>query len=315
MKIAFLLYPTARVKVDEDSSFWIMLELQRRGHSVSYFESADLSSQNGRISARLTPACLDPQKGYLPSPKSSKNTDLETLDCLFIRKEPPFGTEYLYSLQALETLKSKVFVLNDPAGIALCNEKSFVLRFPGFAPDSLVTNNPGDALRFFNVLRSDMVVKPLDNKGGAGIIEISKQNPRAGKLLERATLSGKKSVILQRFVSAAIHGDKRILILNGKILGAFLRKPAKGEFRANLSLGGSMHPADVTPREKQLVKAITPELQKNGLWFTGIDVIGGYLTEINVTSPAGIPEIHHFNHTKPELQVADFIERKVRGRG
>ena len=311
MKIAFLLYPTVKVKIDEDSSFWIMKELQGRGNKVFYFESKDLFWVDGQPYAFLTKAKLHNSRGYLPSLPSKKPSPLMSLDCIFIRKEPPFDISYLYALQILNEIKRKVFILNDPQGIALSNEKLFSTVFKKFAPESLVTENTVLAGRFIKDLRGQAVIKPLDEKGGVGIFLTHAKHKDLSSLLNLSTHSGKQKIIIQRFVPENKYGDKRILILNGKILGAFLRKPPSWDFRANLSVGGSMHKASVTVSDRKIVNAISPELSARGLYFVGIDVIGKFLTEINVTSPAGIPEINAFNGTKLEKEVADFIEKRA----
>ncbi len=311
MKIAFLLYPPSKVKADEDSSFWIMHELQRRGHNVYHFESRHLLWCKNAPHAFLTPAKLDARKGYLPSPLSSTARDLSSIDCVFIRKEPPFNNEYLYALQLLEMVKEKVFVLNDPAGIALANEKTFSLLFKGLAPETVVTENIAAAKNFLRHLRARAVIKPLNQKGGYGIFSTSGRDKNLPSLLETATCSGTRKILVQRFIPTGASGDKRILILNGKALGAFTRRPPPADFRANLSTGGSMHRARLTRQDERLVEAIAPKLLSYGLWFVGIDVIGNYLTEVNVTSPAGIPEINFFNKTRLEKEVADFIEARL----
>ncbi len=312
MKIAFLLYPTTSVKIQEDSSFWIMHELKRRGHEVFYFESHDLEWSKRAPRARLTPAKLDVRKGYLPSVKREGLTSLTGLDCIFIRKEPPFDTQYLYALQLLETIKHKVFVLNDPAGIAMANEKLFALLFTKYAPETLVTENIASARSFIKSLRKKVVVKPLHQKGGLGIFATSFNDENLPSLLETVTEHEKRRIMIQRFVPARIYGDKRIVILNGDILGAFIRKPPRGDFRANLSVGGTMRKASVNSWDKKLVEEMAPPLLSHGLFFVGIDVIGRYLTEVNVTSPAGIPELNHLNKTHLEQSVADFIEERCR---
>ncbi len=308
MKIAFLLYPTAQVKNNEDSSFWIIHELLRRGHKVFTFESRHLLDGNRGPSAFLSPAKTDLKKGYLPAPSGSAATPLMDLDCIFIRKEPPFEAQYLYALQALNRIKKHVFILNDPAGIALSNEKSFVLDFPDWAPDSVVTENFNVARKFMEGLHSKAVIKPLHQKGGVGIFMANAKDGDLPSLFEMATHGGKQKVMVQRYVQATPYEDKRILILNGHALGAFTRRPSKKDFRANLSVGGTMHRSQITRHEEALVEVMAPVLRERGLYFVGIDMIGRFLTEINVTSPAGIPEINGFDGKKLEKEVADFIE-------
>jgi len=311
MKIAFLLYPTHSVKVDEDSSFWIIHELLGRGHKVSLFESADMVWEAGKVRARLRTAKTHPEKGFLPSPRQKGLTPLDALDALFIRKEPPFNEEYLHALQLLLSLRDKVFILNDPAAIALTNEKLSVLDLPGFAPESFVTSDQAAAVSYIKRRGGKFVVKPLNNKAGYGIFLTDKSDKRLGPILDQVSLSGKRQMMVQRYIPHQKTGDKRILLLDGKFLGCFTRVPSPNDFRANLSLGGSMQRAVMTARDKTIVRALGPRLRKLGLYFVGLDVIGGYLSEINVTSPSGIPEIRALEGKRLEKPIADFIERSL----
>ena len=309
MRILFLLYPTSRVKVDEDSSFWIMNELVHRGHEVHYFESKDLVWKDGVLRARWRKALLHKRKGFLPSPLSAEAMDLNRADILFIRKEPPFDREYLYALQLLSPLKENVFILNDPDGIARCNEKLFILEFQPYIAETLVTCQVAEALRFAESLGKEVVVKPLDQKAGTGIFKTSAKAPDVRARLYAAMEGGSRTLMVQRYLPQNAFGDKRILVLNGEVIGAFLRRPSGKDFRANLSLGGTMHRASVTTGEKKMVEALSPKLLRHGLYFVGLDVIGGYLSEINVTSPSGIPEIKQLNDKHLEKKVVDFMER------
>ncbi|HTL70533.1 MAG TPA: glutathione synthase [Candidatus Eisenbacteria bacterium] len=310
MKIAFLLYPVSKVKVDEDTSFWIMHELSRRGHQVFHFESRDLFWRDGSVWARVTRSRTDVRKGFLGAERRVEPVDLGSLDCVFIRKEPPFDAEYLYALQLLETIKSRTFVLNDPAGIAMSNEKLFILDFPRHIPETLVTGDPAEAARFARSL-GRAVIKRLDEKGGLGIFSTSSRDRNLPSLLEQATRFGREKVMVQRFVSADRHGDKRILLLNGEILGAFLRRPSALDFRANLGVGGTLHRAAVTASDRKVVRDLSPVLEERGLHFVGIDLIGRFLTEINVTSPAGIADLITLYQRHAETKVADFIEARA----
>lgn len=311
MKIAFLLYPTINIKITEDASFWIMLELSRRGHEVFYFESKDLFSKGSSPAAYLRKANLNLKKGYLPSPLANKATPLDTLDCIFIRKEPPFDNSYLHSLQLLTLVKDRVFVLNDPDGIAMANEKLYILSFPQFIPETLVTSSVTEASSFMKRLGVRAIVKPLDDKGGAGIFALAPGDPNLPSLLEMATVKGARSVMIQRYAPVEKHGDKRILILDGEILGVFTRRPSKKDVRANLSVGGTLHKASLSAWDKRLVSAMAQDLRRRGLYFVGLDVIGENLTEINVTSPAGIADLIFLERKHTEGRVADFIESKI----
>ena len=311
MKIAFLLYPTAKIKINEDTSFWLMYELQKRGHKLFHFESRHLLWRRNAPHAHLAASKLHPQKGFFHSPFDAEATDLTGLDCIFIRKEPPFDNEYLYALQILEMLRGKVFMVNDPSGIALCNEKLFTLSFPKLIPETLVTSEPVSARKFIETLQGKAVIKPLNDKGGSGIFLTHFGHKNLPSLLDVSTEFGKRKILVQRYVDSARFGDKRILVLDGKILGVFLRKAPHGDFRANLGLGGTMHKILPSLSDERLVKEMAPVLLRHGLFFAGLDVIGKYLLEANVTSPSGIPELNFLNKTHLEKNVADFIEKRL----
>ncbi len=312
MKIAFLLYPTAKVKPSEDTSFWIAHELIARGHTVCHFESRDLFWSEGAPRAFVRPSRTHVRRGFLLSALSPRPADLSAFDAVIIRKEPPFDTAYLYALQLLATLKGRVFVSNDPEGIALCNEKLFILGFPRHIPDTLVTEDPLQARRFVKALGTRAVLKRLDDKGGSGIVATSPADRNLPSLLEIATASGSRRVMVQRFVDADRYGDKRILLLEGEPIGCFVRRPPRHDFRANIGVGGSFHRAVLTASDRRLVADLEPALALKGLHLAGIDVIGRYLTEVNVTSPSGIADVIVLYREHPEKRVADFIERRAR---
>ncbi len=291
-----------------------MHELSRRGHRVFHFESKDLFAAGGLPRAFLTASRLDPRRGFLPSRPLRAATELSAMDCLFIRKEPPFNNEYLYALQLLDLVRDRVFILNDPRGIACCNEKIFGMNLKKFLPESIITQNPDLVKTFIKALGKKVDVKPLNNKAGTGIFFTSREDKNLPSLLEIATRGGSKKVLAQRFVSSSGGGDKRVLILDGRPIGAFLRKPPRSDFRANLSVGGSMHRTRLSRLDRRLVEELAPLLLANGLYFVGIDVIGDYLSEINVTSPSGIPEINALDRVHLERLVADFIESRSRRR-
>ncbi len=298
------------MKVDEDSSFWMMYELSRRGHQICHFESKDLFWDSGKTLARVSTSRFDPVHGFVKTSARSEPVELEKMDVIFIRKEPPFENEYLYTLQLLALLKDKVFILNDPMGIAACNEKLFILEFDKWIPESFVSGKPKDIQKFIVSQKTNVVLKPLNNKGGAGIVVTHGKDRNLPSLLDLMTGGGLYKVMAQRYVPHDQTGDKRILILNGEFLGCFSRVPSKADFRANLSVGGSMRKASLSSRDKKILQALKPALLRHGLYFVGIDVISGYLSEINVTSPSGIPEIRELSGENLEKKVADFIERR-----
>ena len=311
MKIAFLLYPTAQVKVREDSSFWVMHEMVRRGHEVYHFESCDLFVENGSPKAYVYTTAMNRKKGFLPTSLSKKPFFLRGFDALFIRKEPPFDNGYLYAMQILELLRDQVFMMNEPRGIVLFNEKLSILNFPELIPETLVTEDAATAKVFIQKLKKRVVIKPLDQKAGSGILATHAADKNLPSILDIATGFSKNKIMVQRFIETSGSLDKRILILNGEVLGVFARKPSPGDFRSNLSVGGSMHRTTLGAEDRRIVQRISPTLVKNGLYFVGIDVMGRFLTEINVTSPSGIPEINALYRKKIQEKVAEFIEEKV----
>jgi glutathione synthase len=312
MKIAFLLYPTHKIKTDEDTSFWIMHELASRGHHISHFESSDMVFVHGEVKSYLSTSQLDHSRGFVVSKRATIATPLNDMDAIFIRKEPPFNNEYLYALQLLKLLNKDVFVLNDPNAIAMCNEKLFILNFVDMAPDLVVTSSTKTALDFIRGMRTPVVIKPLNNKGGVGVIKTDIKDRKLGAHLAHSTDHDTTKIMIQRYIPQNDLGDKRILLLNGKTIGSFIRRPSKGDFRANLSVGGTMHPTKLNKRDEQIAQRVGRECAKRGLYFVGLDVIGPYLSEINVTSPSGIPEIKQLEGLSLEKKIADFIEDRSR---
>ena len=310
MKIAFLLYPTAQVRPDEDSSFWIMHELALRKHSVFHFESKDLVLINDRPAARLSSSQTNPKTGFIPTLPQPFFADLETLDAVFVRKEPPFNEEYVTSLQILARLNKKVLVLNSPAGILLCNEKLGIRSAAPYFPSSFCSSNPADLESFARSIQGPIVIKPMGERSGYGVIATSWKDQNFRSILESASQRGQRRLLAQSFVKPGKSGERRILVLDGDILGVFRRRAHARDFRANLGLGGSMHRAAISPLDRQMVRDMAAELNDLGLYFVGIDACGDKILEINVTSPSGIPELNALNRTRIEKKVADFIERR-----
>lgn len=311
MRIAFLLYPTASVRPDEDSSFWIIRELSSRGHAVFHFESKNLVLINNQPCARLRAARTDAKKGFLPSPQMPEFSDLGALDAVFIRKEPPFDEEYVNALQILSRLRGKTLLLNDPIGILLCNEKLGIRSAARYFPEQLCSADPADLEAFARKAGGRVVVKPLDEKSGYGVIATSWKDRSFRSIVQSASRKGTRRLLLQRFVEPGRLGERRILILGGEILGVFKRLPHPRDFRANLGLGGRMRRAAVSAFDRRMVEEIAGECAELGLHFVGIDACGEKILEINVTSPSGIPELNELDGTRLEKRVADFIERRL----
>jgi len=310
MKIAFLLDPLSYMQHKEDTSFSLMRECERKGHEVFYFQSQDLRLHHSTLEGRLSKCFMDPKRGVQLT--QARWQKLTTCHAIIIRKEPPFDMNYLSAMYLLDFVRQKTFLMNDSNGIRSTNEKLSSLLFPRWTPTTLVGSRP----EHFEALlqhtpTTRWVLKSLFGKGGAGIEEVHKKDPQLKQKINRLTQGGEVPVQLQAFVPHRRDGDKRILILDGKPLGAFRRIPGKHDFRANMALGGRAAKAVITSQEKRLVKGLGNYLKKNGLWLVGIDVLKGRLTEMNVTSPAGIPEINRFDGTALEKTVVRFIERKA----
>lgn len=317
LKIGFLVDPFATINPAYDTSFALMQECVRRGHAVRCCELNDLIAHHNTVEARLTPCQPDPLRG-LKTIGPARQTPLSKMDAFFIRKDPPFDMRYVSALYLLDRLNrsgagKRPFFVNDPAGILLTNEKLSVLPFEPFSPASAAGSTP-EALNSFLKRPSKLgwVFKPLYYKGGRGVTWVRPRDRKnLAPTIRRLTRNGREPIVCQHYVDHATAGDKRILILDGRIVGAMRRIARKGEFRANLSKGARAAKADVTDHEQRMVKRLSPFLRERGLHFVGIDVLAGFLSEINVTSPSGVPEVNAFSGMRVEEAVLDFVEKRV----
>lgn len=310
LKIVFVMDKMKKILLDVDTSISIIMEAQKRGHRILYVTPDDLCYRDNILYANAREVIVSRTSGFRTL--NQKWIDLRTYDIVFNRKEPPFDLSYLYLTQMLELLEPNVFVINSPRGVRKANEKLYILEFPRWVPPTLVSNDPARIEEFQREWKIDLILKPLDQKGGVGIKLLRQKTKKTRSILSQATQNGKKWIMVQKFLEQSLtRGDKRILLLNGNVIGQFGKIPKPGEFRANLSLGGKYVRASLTNRERALVRALHPKLLADGLYFVGIDVIDGWLLEINVTSPAGIPEIDELEGTHPEIQVVDFLEAQV----
>lgn len=315
MNIAFLLYPTHNVKVNEDTSFWLMRALDLAGHDVSHLESSDLSSHNGLIHARLTRSVLDPVRGYHGA-RTGSPVPLSSVDALIIRKEPPFDADYVHTLQMLSIAsESGLRIVNDPVSILRYNEKTVLDLFPQYAPRMCWTRDISTALGWIGRCRTRFIVlKALDNRSGSGVLRIARSDKSLPSLLQTVTDHGRRWVVIQEHLSPEGQGDKRILLAGDKIAGVFRRMPPRGDFRSNLSIGGTMSRCGLSAREKRLVDHVGPELTRRGLWLSGLDVMDGRLVEINITSPSGLPEIAQLYGKDRSAWMAAELEAYLRSR-
>ena len=309
MRIGFLMDPLEAVRVDHDSTFALMLECQRRGLEVRELRQEWLFVAEGRAHARMRTVEVQRQPGAHFRVAGDFDAPLSELDILFMRKDPPVDAEFIRATQIVELGKGPLLI-NHPRGLRAANEKLFALRFPDLVPPTFVSRELSRLRAFIDAQGGDGVVKPLDGCGGQGVLRVRRGDPNLSALLEMATDGGRTPVMVQAYLPAVREGDKRIILLGGEPLGAVLRVPREGELRANFASGGSAAAAALTPRDREICRRLAPALNELGLWLTGIDVIGGKLTEVNVTSPTGLVEIDALSGDSLEARVVDFaLER------
>lgn len=308
MRFLFILDPLEKLTLRWDTSLYLLRELARRGHACWTADAGDLWAEKRGVFAWVRRLSPNRESGYQTSSVAVRN--LQSFDCILIRKDPPFDAAYLHMTYILERIAARVPVVNHPRGIRNTSEKIICLAFPKWIPETVVTSSPARILEFQKAIRDDMIVKPCDQKGGKGIVLLKHGGSGTKSAVLKATHRGRNVVIAQRFMKTASGGDKRILILDGKILAAFEKHPRKGEFRANLSLGGTFHSTKITLKEKLLVKEMRPYLLREGLRFVGIDVMEEKLIEVNVTSPAGLVETKILDPRSSAVSLwADSLER------
>jgi glutathione synthase len=309
LTVAIQMDPIEKIDIAGDSTFALALEAQKRGHILFYYGPRDLSWQDGRVTAYMRPLSVRAVKGdhYALGPVSAH--DLSGMDVVLMRQDPPFDMAYISATHMLERIHPKTLVVNDPAEVRNAPEKLFVTAFADLIPPTLISSDVR-AIRAFRAEHKDIILKPLYGNGGAGVFRVRADDENFGALLEMFTTFYREPVIVQRYLPEVRKGDKRIILVDGEYAGAINRVPAEGEARSNMHVGGRPEPTELTPREKAICTAIGPELKKRGFLFTGIDVIGDYLTEINVTSPTGIQEVRRFGGADIAALIWDAIERK-----
>ena len=309
LSVAIQMDPIERIDIGGDSTFALALEAQARGHSLLYYGPRDLTFREGLVTARAKPLQVRAKKGDHFTLGTEAVVDLSTLDVVLMRQDPPFDMAYITATHILERIHPKTLVVNDPAHVRNAPEKLFVTHFPELMPPTLISSHP-EEIRAFRAEHRDIIVKPLFGNGGAGVFHITPDDENLNALLEMFTQLGREPVIVQRYLPDIRQGDKRVILVDGVAVGAVSRVPAKGEARANLHVGGKATKTSLTARERDICAAIGPELKARGLVFVGIDVIGDYLTEINVTSPTGIQEINRLDGAALERQIWDAIEAR-----
>ena len=313
LAVAVQMDPIHAINIDADSTFVLMLEAQRRGHGLWYYTPKTLSLHGGRVIAKAQRVTdIRRRKGDHVALGPAEALDLSMMDVVLLRQDPPFDMAYITTTHLLERIHPRTLVVNDPAHVRNAPEKLFVTHFQELMPPTLITVDRDEILAFRRE-HKDIVVKPLFGNGGSGVFHVKPDDENLGTILEVFTQMYREPIIAQRYIPEIRKGDKRIILVDGKAAGAVSRMPQDGEARANFHAGGAAKKAELTPREKMICEAIGPALQERGLVFVGIDVIGDYLTEINVTSPTGIQEIIRLSGTKIESEIWDAIEAR-RGR-
>jgi len=312
--LAFVMDPLDGIDIGADSTFALMLEAQRRDHEVLYIAPSDLAASNRGPSAHAQPVELRREPGRHFDLGEARSVLLdEDVDLVFQRVDPPVDAEYVIATQIL-TLCKRAVVLNRPEGILAANEKLYTLQFPELMAETFVSRKIPELLGFMDELGGEMIVKPLDGKGGEGIFHLRGEDRNLRSILEQSTRFESRRIMAQRYLPEVRQGDKRILLVDGDPIGAVLRVPGATEVRSNLHVGGSPHRAEMDDRDRKIVEAIAPALRRDGLFFVGIDVIGGFLTEVNVTSPTGIQEIDSLENRCLEAEILDAAEGRFRDR-
>ncbi len=310
LKVAFQMDPIERIDIRGDSTFALLLEAQRRGHDVFYYTPDKLSLKDGSLIAEGHSLTVEDKPGDHYRLAHPRAVDLADFDVVYLRQDPPFDMAYITTTHLLERIQPDTLVVNDPAAVRNAPEKVFVLDFLDLMPPTLITRDPA-AIKAFRDEHKDIVIKPLYGNGGAAVFRLAEGDTNLNSLVELLGMTFREPIMVQRYVPQVREGDKRIILVDGDVAGAINRVPAPDETRSNLHVGGTAKKVTLTARDKEICARLGPELKKRGLIFAGIDVIGDYLTEINVTSPTGIRQVRDFGGNDIAAMIWDVVEKKV----
>ncbi|MBE1236552.1 glutathione synthase [Phaeovibrio sulfidiphilus] len=311
LRVAIQMDPVEHIDINGDSTFVLALEAQKRGYELSYYGPGALSMEDGRVVARARPLQVRREPGNHATLGETRVLDLEAdVDVVLMRQDPPFNMAYITATHLLERVAAKTLVVNDPASVRNAPEKLFATEFPDLVPPTLVSADR-EAIAEFRARHKDIIVKPLYGNGGAGVFHLKPEDENLNALLDMFQGFLHEPVMVQRYLPEVREGDKRIILIDGIPAGAINRVPAAGEARSNMHAGGRPEKSTLTARDREICAALGPVLRERGLIFTGIDVIGGYLTEINVTSPTGLQEINRFDGCCLEAALWDAIEARL----
>lgn len=310
MQFVYVMDPMQGVAPDKDTSFAIQRAAQTRGHGALHCELRDLYAKDGRVYASCRPLRVEnaPPHFELGAPR---DVALSDVDAVFIRKDPPFDSDYLYATLLLERARRETLIVNDPRGLREANEKLYPLQFARHMPRTMVSADRDRILAFADEVGGEAVIKPLHGAGGAGVLRLSRADQNARSIIEMTTRDGKVYAMVQEYLPSVRAGDKRVLLMDGEVLGGINRVPRADDLRSNIHVGGRVEPCDVTEKERAVVADIAPQLRADGLYFVGLDFIGERLTEVNVTSPTGIQEMSAHQGRDVAEDVIAWVERRA----
>jgi len=309
LKIAIQMDHIATVNIAGDTTFALALEAQRRGHALFHYTPDRLTLAGGTAFARVEPMTVRDEKGSHYTLGEPVRTDLAEMDVVLLRQDPPFDMNYITTTHILERIHPKTLVVNDPAWVRNSPEKIFVTEFPDLMPETLITKDPQEVAAF-RQQHGDIIVKPLYGNGGAGIFHLHEADRNLASLLEMFAQMFREAFIVQRYLKDVRKGDKRIILIDGEPVGAINRVPAEHDSRSNMHVGGRAEKTELTARERDICARIGPSLRQRGFVLVGIDVIGDYMTEINVTSPTGVREVKRFGGADIAALFWDAVEAR-----
>ncbi|MEL6517463.1 MAG: glutathione synthase [Pseudomonadota bacterium] len=310
LSVAFQMDPIEDVDIDADSSFRLAEEAQARGHGLFCYTPDKLAYDDGRLTAKGWPIELRREHGNHVTFGAEETRDLSTCDVIWLRQDPPFDMGYITTTHLLDHLAPGTLVVNDPFWVRNYPEKLLVLQFPDLTPPTMIARDL-ETLKSFKERYGDIILKPLYGNGGAGVFRLGPDDRNITSLHELFASINREPLIAQQYLPAVSNGDKRVILVDGAPVGAINRIPAAGETRSNLHVGGRPEPVGLTDRDREICDRIGPLLREKGQVFVGIDVIGDYLTEINVTSPTGIQELERFDGTNVAGAIWDAIEARL----
>jgi glutathione synthase len=311
LKIAVQMDPIERINIRGDSTFALLLEAQSRGHAISYYTPDRLAMTGSKVTAAVQPLTVRDKEGDHFTLGEAKRTDLSTVDVILLRQDPPFDLAYITTTHLLERIHPKTLVVNDPRSVRDAPEKMYVMEYADLMPPTLITRDLAE-IKAFRAEHGDIVMKPLYGRGGEAVFRLTQEDLNFGSLYDLFSATFREAWVVQKFLPAVKHGDKRIILVDGEFGGAVNRVPAPDDLRSNMVRGGTPKETDLTPREREICARLARPLRERGLIFVGIDVIDGFLTEINVTSPTGIRAIKNLGGPDVAAMIWNVIEKKRR---